>query len=81
MSRSITIHMPDAESAQFNFTDKAFTNAIGYLATWAIHSPIRNRVSMMVSDSGSIHASYFHDDNCNYTIYGMRDGESYSFHS
>ena len=83
-SRAVEIVFnPEFANVTANDTSCKSNAAVGYLATWAIHSCRHVRVSILGDREGNLHATY-RDANgdVSYSLFGLRgDTGDYSFHS
>lgn len=80
----LTSYFPDDFNESTEGAQQQVQQAIGYLATWAIHSERKCNAKIHLCRDGCIAASYHDKDGAQtYYIQGQFDhaGKSYSFHS
>lgn len=61
---------------------KKASNAVGYLVTWAVHNEKYCNLNLYGDYEGNLHAKYSDaKNNVTYVMFGMYDGDEFSFHS
>lgn len=82
MKRTITVEYDDAFINATIDAKAAREQAIGYLATWAIHSDRHKSVAIKGDKEGNLHATYRNVLNeTTYTLFAQNTAGVYSFHS